>query len=73
MAQTPAEQADIAQTRRIAVVVAAAAVLWIVVEALGGLYGWPPKYIFLADLSAAAAFIWGMVAAVRIWRRRQKQ
>jgi len=64
------ENRDAAQARRIAVVIAAAAVLWILVEALGGLYNWPPKYIFLADLSAAAAFIWAMVAALRIWRRR---
>lgn len=61
---------DAAQARRIAVVIAAAASLWILVEALGGQYGWPPRYIFLADLSAAAAFIWAMVAAFRIWRRR---
>lgn len=47
-----------------------AALSWILIEALGGLYGWLPKYILLADLSAAAAFIWAMVAALRIWRRR---
>jgi hypothetical protein len=63
-------QADTVQARRIALVIVAAALLWILVEALGGLYGWPPKYIFLADLSAAAAFVWAMVAALRIWRRR---
>ena len=58
------------QARKIALVIVVAALGWILVEALGGLYGWPPKYIFLADLSAAAAFIWAMVAAYRIWRRR---
>ena len=63
---------DAMQARKIAVVIAVAAILWIVVEALGGQYNWPPKYIFLADLSAAAAFIWAMVAAFRIWRRRQE-
>ena len=57
-----------AEGRRIAVVIAAAAALWIVIEALGGHYDWPPRYIFLADLSAAAAFIWAMVAAFRLWR-----
>ncbi|MEO8244555.1 MAG: DUF5337 family protein [bacterium] len=72
MALTPAEQTDVAEGRRIAGVVAVAAVLWILVEALGGQYGWPPKYIFLADLSAAAAFLWGMIAAFRLWRRRQR-
>ena len=58
------------QARKIDVVIAVAAILWIVIEALGGQYNWPPKYIFLADLSAAAAFIWAMVAAFRIWRRQ---
>ena len=61
---------DTVQARRIAAVIVVAALAWILVEALGGHYGWPPKYIFLADLSAAAAFVWAMVAAVRIWRRR---
>lgn len=61
---------DAAQARRIALVIAVAASLWILVQALGGQYDWPPRYIFLADLSAAAAFIWAMVAAFRIWRRR---
>ena len=63
-------QPDAIEARKIAVVIAAAAILWIVIEALGGQYNWPPKYIFLADLSAAAAFIWAMVAAFRIWRRQ---
>ena len=64
------KHSDATQGRRIAVVIAAAAILWIVIEALGGHYDWPPKYIFLADLSAAAAFIWAMVAAYRLWRRQ---
>ena len=70
MAPGPSDQADGVQGRRIAVVIAVAGVAYILVQALGGLYGWPPKYIFLADLSAAAAFVWAMVAALRIWRRR---
>lgn len=65
------DQSDIAQGRRIALVVVGAAVLWIGLQALGGQLGWPPKYILLADLSAAAAFVWAMIAALRLWRRRQ--
>ncbi len=71
MALSPSELAEVAQGRRIAIVIAVAGVGYILVQALGGYYGWPPKYIFLADLSAAAAFVWAMVAALRIWRRRR--
>ncbi len=59
-----------AEGRRIALVVAGAAVFWVAVEFLGGQMGWPPKYILLADLSVGAAFIWAMVAAFRLWRRQ---
>ena len=62
-----------AQGRLIAVVIAATMIGWMGFQWLGGQMGWPPKYLLLADLSAAAAFIWAMVAAVRIWRRRQGQ
>ena len=71
MANPRDEQADMAQGRMIALVVAAAMIGWMGFQWLGGQMGWPAKYILLADLSAAAAFIWAMVAAVRIWRRRQ--
>ena len=69
---TSQDQADAILGRRIALVIAAAGVLWVLIQALGGHFGWPPKYILLVDLSAAAAFVWAMVAALRIWRRRQR-
>lgn len=72
MAPSPEQKTEAAQARRIAVVIAAAAVLWVLVEALGGQFNWPPRYIFLADLCAAAAFIWAMIAAIRIWRKRPR-
>ena len=70
MANSEDDRADMVQGRRIALVIVAAMLGWMGFEWLGGQMGWPPKYIFLADLSAAAAFIWSMVAAFRIWRRR---
>jgi hypothetical protein len=70
MTQIPSQQAEMAQGRRLALVVAVTGLGYILVQALGGLYNWPPKFILLADLSAAAAFVWVMVAAVRIWRKR---
>ena len=57
--------------RGLAIVVAAASVLYVGVEWLGGRMGWPPRYLFLADLSAGAVFLWAMVGAVRIWRKRR--
>jgi hypothetical protein len=72
MADPTEDQADMAQGRRIALVVAGAMIGWLGFQWLGGQMGWPPKYILLADLCAAAAFIWAMVAALRIWRRRQE-
>lgn len=70
MTQSPSQLAEAAQGRRIALVVAATGLGYILIQSLGGLYDWPPKYILLADLSAAAAFVWTMVAAFRIWRKR---
>ena len=71
MANPTGDKADMAQGRVIALVVAGAMIGWMGFQWLGGQMGWPAKYILLADMCAAAAFIWAMVAAVRIWRRRQ--
>ena len=54
-----------------AVVIVLAALLWLGVEYLGGQMNWPPKFVFLADLSAGAAFLWAMIATYRLWRKRQ--
>ena len=71
MATPRDDQADMAQGRLIALVVAGTMIGWMGFQWLGGQMGWPLKFLLLADLSAAAAFIWAMVAALRIWRRRQ--
>ena len=71
MAVPSDQRADVGQVRLIALVAAGAMLGWMGSQWLGGQMGWPAKYILLADLSAAAAFIWVMVAALRIWRRRQ--
>ena len=57
--------------RLIAVVLVFAMGLWLLVQSAGDQYGWPPKFILLADLSAGAAFLWTMVATYRLWRKRQ--
>lgn len=63
--------AEAAQAKLIAVVLVVAMALWLAVQSVGDQYGWPPKYIFLADLSAGAAFLWTLVATYRLWRKRQ--
>ena len=62
---------EAAQARLIAVVLVLAMGLWLLVLSVGDQYGWPPRYFFLADLSAGAAFVWTMVATYRLWRKRQ--
>jgi Family of unknown function (DUF5337) len=69
MERSPRELAILAEGRVIALVVAVAMLGWMGVQWLGGQMGWPPKYILLADLSAAAAFLWSVVAAWRLMQR----
>lgn len=73
MATPPTAGSDqgVADARLIAVVIAVAMILWMGVQYLGDQMQWPPRYIFLADLSAGAAFLWAMVATYRLWRKRQ--
>ena len=59
--------------RRIAVVIVATVLIWMFVQMLGAELNWPPKYVFLADLSAAAGFIWSMIAAAVIWRKSRNE
>ena len=67
----PKDRSDVAEVRLVALVIAGAMIGWMFVQYLGGQLGWPPKYVFLADLAALAAFVWALVATYRIWRKRQ--
>lgn len=58
------------QARLAAGVIAAAGVLWVVGNVLGGEMNWAPRYAFLLDFAAMAAFVWAMIVAWRVWRRR---
>ena len=62
-------QQDAAQMRLAAVVMAAAAVLWLAANWAGQRYGWPSKYAFLADLAAMGGFVWSLLVTWRIWQR----
>lgn len=61
---------DTAQMRLVAVIIAAAMLLWLAVQWLGGQYDWAAKWAYLADLAAIGAFVWSLLVTWRIWRRR---
>ncbi len=53
----------------VAVVLAAAMLVWMGAQWLGGRMGWETRFVFLFDLAAMAAFVWSLVVTWRIWRR----
>lgn len=59
------------QARLVAIVIAATMVLWMGGQFLGGSLGWAPRFVFLFDLAALAAFFWALVVTYRIWRARR--
>ncbi len=58
------------QGRVAALVIAATMILWLGAQWLGGRLGWDPRYAFLFDFAALAAFIWVLFVTWQIWRRR---
>ena len=61
------------QARLVAIVIAAAMVLWIAAQWLGGWLGLDPRYVFLFDFAAMAAFLWGLIVTWQIWRKRRDE
>ena len=57
--------------RVVALVIAATMVLWIGGQWLGRSLGWDPRYAFLMDFAALAAFIWVLFVTWQIWRQRE--
>ena len=66
-------RSDAGQARLAALVIAATMIGWMVVQWLGGQYGWEVRYVFLADLAAGAAFVWALVVTWRVWRKRRQE
>jgi hypothetical protein len=58
-------------SRLVAVVLVATMALWLGAQWLGGSLGWQPRFVFLFDLAALAAFFWTMVVTYRIWQRNK--
>ena len=72
MAEPTQTDRHIARQARLAgVVIAATMVLWIIVQGLGGHFGWAARWAFLFDFAALAAFVWALVVTYRIWRLRR--
>jgi uncharacterized membrane protein len=69
---TPEQEKALArQARTVSFVIAATMILWMGVQWIGGKLGLEARYVFLADLSALAAFIWALVVIYQIWRKRR--
>ena len=60
-----------AQGRRVALVIAATAVLWVLATFIGGQMGISNRLLALADMLALAGFVWAIWMVYNIWRARQ--
>lgn len=72
--RTPTEDGRRAarKARSVAIVLVATAALWMSAQLLGSLLGLPPRYVFLFDFAALAAFFWALVVTFQLWRARGK-
>ncbi|WP_127900211.1 DUF5337 family protein [Solirhodobacter olei] len=67
---TDEEQHQVVQARLAAIVIVVAAVVWVCGNLLGRAFGWAPRFAFLLDFAAIAAFVWALIVVWRVWRRR---
>ena len=70
MSNRPDEQK--AQTRLASIVILVAMLGWMLVNFLGGKFGLQPRFAFLADFAAMAAFAWALIVLFKVWRQRQE-
>ena len=59
------------QARLAAVVMAGTMLIWMGAQLLGGQLGLAPRWAFLFDFAALAAFFFALVVTYRVWRRRR--
>lgn len=70
MAKPSSREMALARQARLAgLVMAVTIVAWVVLGWMGREFGWDPRYAFLIDFSALAAFVWALIVTVRIWRQ----
>ena len=68
---TAREQSLARRTRVAAMVIAATMLLWMGAQFVGGRIGLAPRFAFLFDLAAIAAFVWAMIVLYQIRRARR--
>ena len=61
------------QARLVAVVLAVTMLVWMGLQVIGGEMGWQPRFAYLFDFAALAAFLWALVVTYQIWRARRDQ
>lgn len=61
-----------AQTRLASIVVLVAMIGWMLATFLGGKFGLPVRFAFLADFAAMGAFAWSLIVLFKVWRQRQE-
>jgi hypothetical protein len=69
----PQEMRTARSARTVALVLAVTMILWMGVQVVGADMGWDPRYAFLFDLAALAAFFWALVVTYQIWRARRRE
>jgi len=57
--------------RTTALVIAIATVVWLLLGEVGRQYGWDGRFALLIDLAAMAAYVWALVNAWMLWRKRR--
>jgi len=59
------------QIRLASIVIVVTMPLWLGISFLGGKFGFPPRFAFLSDFAALAAFVFALIVLFRVWRQRQ--
>ncbi|WP_209425839.1 DUF5337 domain-containing protein [Pararhodobacter sp. SW119] len=59
------------QVRQVAAVLVVTMLVWMGLSWAGGFYGWEPRFAFLIDFLALAAFAWALIVTFRLWRERR--
>lgn len=61
------------RARLVGTVLVATVLLWFGAQVIGGSLGLAPRFVFLFDLMALAAFAWALINVFWIWRARQDE
>lgn len=67
------EKANALRARRVGGLLAVTMVVWMAAQWLGGQYDLAPRFVFLIDLAALAAFAYALVNIFWLWRARREE